>query len=267
MTISVVQNLVPNDPDLADLLNLLKKDINLGLSCHHVGTIQSFDATTQRANVTVNYKQTYFETDLQGNYEPKLVDYPIALDCPVIVLGGGTYSLTFPITVGDECLLLFNDRDLDNWLTTSSTTNGVASPRLHSFSDAIALVGLRSILNVVAAYSSSEASLRDVTGLIKVGVDSSTAFLKSGLTQVVAGAAKVNIQNAAFNLNTILQQEITQLQNLTTQLSTLITTIQTITVASVPIDNSAAFVPIGVAVAAIQTALGTVGTSLGSLLE
>ncbi len=147
------QNLIPNEPELKDLLDLHKKDIFLGLNCHAIATIQSFDPTQQTASATVNYKKTYFKPNAQGVYRATLVDYPQLIDCPVLCLGGGAGSLRFPIAAGDECLVLFNDRDLDVWFQGSSSS-AVATPRLHSFSDAIIIVGIRSLANVLTDYDS-----------------------------------------------------------------------------------------------------------------
>lgn len=173
MTASTIQqNLIPNEPELKDLLNLFRKDVLLGLNCHAIATIQNFDASAQTASATINYKRTYFKPDpATGVYGPTLVDYPQLIDCPVICLGGGGGALTFPITQGDECLALFNDRDLDNWYAGSSSS-GVATPRLHSFSDAVLLVGLRSANTKLDDYNPDNPELRSgelVATFIKEG--------------------------------------------------------------------------------------------------
>ena len=102
-------NMVPSEPSLKDLLDLLKKDILLSLNAHHIGTIQSFNSAKQTATATINYPKTYYQLNsLSGLYNPVLVNYPLLVDCPLICLGGGTAALTFPIQSGDECLVLFN---------------------------------------------------------------------------------------------------------------------------------------------------------------
>ncbi len=146
------QNLTPQEPQLADLLSLQKKGIFLSLNCHHIGTIEKFDATQQTAQVSINYKKTYFRPNPQtGANEPQLIDYPVLLDCPVVVLGGGGAGLTFPIAPGDECIVLFNDRDINTWFQGNSSA-GNPTPRLHSLADGIALVGVRSLPNVLQDY-------------------------------------------------------------------------------------------------------------------
>lgn len=236
-------NQVPNEPTLNDLLDLMKKQISLALSAHHVATIQSFDASKQTATATINYKKTYFEKDtVTGVYSPVSVDYPILIDCPVICLGGGLSSLTFPITAGDECLVLFNDRDIDNWFQGSS--NGpVASSRLHSFADGIILVGVRSLAKVLTSY------------------DSTRAVLKNNQALVGVGSTHIKIANNSTTLNTLLQSLITNLGDLTTAIEALtVTGVSTGGGTSGPPANIADFVLIG-------TALTTLGTQIAGLLE
>lgn len=193
---TVSQNLVPANPTLQDLLDLVKKDIMISLNCHHIGTVQSFDAVKQTAEVTINYKKTYFERETNGLYRPVLVDYPILIDCPVVVLGGGPVALTFPIAKGDECLVLFNDRDIDSWFQ-SGQVGPVASSRLHSFSDAIILVGIRSTGKAIADYDTTRGALRN------------------GETVVAVGESLVKIANATTTLNTLLQDLLTEIQAIT----------------------------------------------------
>src|ERR1043165_6177607 len=103
-------NQLPNKPQLKDLLALFRKDLLIGLNCHHVGRIESFDPDTQLAQASIAYKKTRFVEAGEGEYVPILEDYPVLVDCPVVSLGGGDGCLTFPYAKGDECLILFNDR-------------------------------------------------------------------------------------------------------------------------------------------------------------
>lgn len=195
-TTNIQQNATPvNEPTLQDLLNLLKKDIFIHLNCHHIGSVQSFDSSKQTAMVSIAYKKTIFEPDpVTGAYSAKLIDYPVLIDCPVIVLGGGAASLTFPVAPGDECLVLFNDRDIDNWFK-SGQTGPVATPRLHSFADGFALVGIRSMNSVLQGYNSVNAVFQNGTSGVSVAPDD-----------------VIKIYNATTTLNTLLQQILTQLE-------------------------------------------------------
>lgn len=196
------QSLDPAKADLIDLFNAWKKDVLLSLNCHHIGTIQSFNATNQTAKATINYPKIFFQQNIQGSNVAQPVPYPPVVDCPVICLGGGNANLTFPIIEGDECLILFNDRNLDSWLA-----QGAGQPpnnlRLHSFADAIILVGLRSKFKQLSNYSTTHATLNASTGT--VGINNSTG--------------KILIQNNSETLDGVLQALIGALVTFATGLS------------------------------------------------
>lgn len=215
------------EPTLSDLMNLLKKDILLSLNCHSIATITSFDKDVQTVQATVNYKKTFFQAGTDGVYAPVLKDYPILLDVPVVVLFGGPARLTFPIQAGDTCLILFNDRAIDNWFQ-SGQVGPVSSGRLHSFSDGIALVGIHSETSAIDDYDDTRAGIQWNETMVKVSED------------------KVKIANAVTTLNTLLQDLITQLEALTV-------------ICAAPGNPSS--VPVNVA------AFTAIATQLGGLLE
>jgi hypothetical protein len=194
----IQQNIKSPETNLRDVLNIIKKEVKLEMYCHAIGTIQSFDPVKQTAVVTINYLRTYYEKiDKSENYAKRTENYPILLDCPVIVLCGGLAGITFPISQGDECILLFNDRSIDNWFHSGQILP-VNSPRLHSISDAIALVGVRNQKRVLSNY------------------DTERAVLFNDKAKIAVGSEKIEISNDTKNLNTLLQQLITILVGLQT---------------------------------------------------
>jgi hypothetical protein len=201
---AVSQNQVPQNPELKDLLDLFQKKILLGLNCHHIGTIRVFNPTLQTATVEINYKKTFFKPDATGVYRPEAADYPLAIDCPVICPGGGDGALTFPVAPGDECLLLFNDRDIDTWFQ-GNTGAPPATLRLHAFSDAIALVGVRSAPNVIPGYAADRAELRTKTGLVKVSVGATDVKIETpAIAFEIDSLGKLKITNEFGELVAIL---------------------------------------------------------------
>lgn len=233
------QNQTVPKPTLKDLLDLHKKDIFLNLNCHAIGTIQSFDPATLTAKVTINYKKTYLSS---GDAAPTYVEYPILTDCPVVILSGGLSQLTFPIAIGDECLVIFNDRDIDNW-HSSGQIGPVDTIRMHSMSDAIALVGVRSVLKPIIPYDNIRASL------------------SYGTTTVGVGPALVKIANATTTLNTLLQTLIVEIQ-------TLVSLTAAITVTGITPGPSASGPPASAAaIAAVGVSLGVTATQIALLLE
>lgn len=192
--------LARSEPTLKDVLDLLKKDILLSLNAHAIATVQSFNASNQTVNATVNYQHTYRVLDENtGNYQSTLVSYPQLVDIPVVILGGEDSFLTFPIEQGDECVVLFNDRDIDNWFAGSSS-NGPNTGRLHSFSDGIALIGLRNKGRLLQSYDTERVVLQKGDALVAVGKDDSL----------------VKIANQQTTLNTLLQDLVTTIKNITT---------------------------------------------------
>lgn len=135
-------------PDLTTVLDGQKRVTQKSINCHQIGTIQSFDKGTQLANIKISMKQVVsVAEDGTETYQ----DYPLLMECPVIVLFGGVDVLTLPVEVGDNCLVFFNDREIDNWLNNGDGTYPVTA-RLHDISDAFAIVGIRPLTNSITNY-------------------------------------------------------------------------------------------------------------------
>jgi hypothetical protein len=95
---------------------------------------------------------------------------PLLVDVPIMYQGGGGYSITLPITAGDECLIIFADRCIDAWWQSG----GVQAPmenRMHDLSDGFALVGVRSQPKVVPNISASNVQIRSDDGTVFVEID------------------------------------------------------------------------------------------------
>lgn len=240
-----------DDFALADLLRLHKKEILLELNCHAVGIVRAFNPIDQTATISIAYTKTYFEPnplDKTGvlGYTAKNVNYPLLLQCPVVCLGGGLTAMTFPITPGDECLVIFNDRDISNWFG-SGQIGPVNTLRLHSMSDGFVLVGIRSLLHSLVAYDSVRAGL--------------TYRLGTVLRKVAVGPAGVLIANELTTLNTILQ-------SLLGNINTLIAQTALISVTGVTPGGGVSGPPANAAaIAAVATAISANATQLATLLE
>lgn len=183
------------EPSLSDLLAALRKQIFLQLNCHAIGIVDSFNPQNQTVKATIAYKRKFSTRQQDGKYRSELQDYPILIDCPCIILGGGDSGITFPIQSGDECLLLFNDRSIDEWFS-SGQVGEVKSLRLHSMSDAIALVGLKSEANSLTDYE---------TDKVKVF---------KGDTQITLGD-KISVQNSSQSLVDLLKALIDEIKLIT----------------------------------------------------
>lgn len=201
-------NLLPNNPTLKDLLDYHGKQLKQEFNCHHIGTIKEFDETTQTAQIDINYTKTFQQLTSNGNVNIITQNYPLIADCPVICLGGGVGSLTFPIENGDECLVFFNDRDLDNWFNGSSSA-APNTPRLHSFADAIALVGVRSLANVLEDYPTDAVSLNYGANNIQIFADKAVVTVGTDTTLEIDSTGGVKLTNSTGEFFSSLYSALT----------------------------------------------------------
>ena len=189
MTVKSTQELTP---DLKTFMKYIKDDIFAMMNCCSIGTIEKFDKDLQTASVQIVYKRVVSEVEK---------DYPLLLDCPVVVLSGGTSSLRFPIKVGDTCLVLFCDRNIDNWFASGNNMKP-NTPRKHDISDGIALVGINSKLKSLQNYEAEKTELlHGTTG--KLSMSDDKVALKNDTTEINL-EDKIEIKNVASDLKTIL---------------------------------------------------------------
>lgn len=177
------------DPDLRALLQANRDEIFASLRCHAIGVIVSFDPDAITASVRIAAQALVFNQpqSIDGKLQttPKIIDYPVLTDVPVFVPSGGAGRMTFPVAAGDTCLLLFNDRDLDNWFQ-SGAAMPPNSPRMHSLSDGLAIVGFRSRANPVPSYSATDIEIILAGGRVAIRADGSVE-----LSSVLGGTAEL----------------------------------------------------------------------------
>lgn len=130
------------------------------------GIIQSFDPETVTCVVELAvYATRLFATS--GNYVDRGVEetesYPLIVDAPVIFPRGGDCTLTFPIKAGDECLVIFSDKDFDFWWQ-SGNVQRTASRRSHDLSDAFVIPGPQSQTRKISNISTEAVQLRSDDG-------------------------------------------------------------------------------------------------------
>lgn len=129
-----------NPLDLDDIFDLKLNQFSANLNCIQIGKIEKYDKTNQAAEIQLQVKR---------RLDDKIITYPLLVECPVIVLQGGGAYIDFPIKVGDYCLILFNDRDIDNWYV-NGTYKEPKTLRKHNLSDGFALVGINPKISALA---------------------------------------------------------------------------------------------------------------------
>lgn len=136
------------------------------------GIIASFDPDTQTASVQPAIKRIFTEKGA--------VNLPLCVDVPVAFPGGGDFFLTFPVKAGDECILMFSERAIDNW-HASGGTQTPAEYRLHDLSDGIAIVGLNSQPHKLVALQMTGAELRTRGRSTYIRLEDGSIYIKGNI--------------------------------------------------------------------------------------
>jgi len=137
------------------------------------GIIESFDPVTQTASIQPTIKRVFITREgITETLTPS--NLPLLINVPIQFPRGGGFSLTFPVTKGDECLIMFAERAIDTW----HKFGGIREPkakRFHSLSDATAIVGLSSLPNKIPSYSGTATQVKkdDGSAVISLNNDSS----------------------------------------------------------------------------------------------
>ena len=185
---------------LAEVLASERKTTSEQLRVALPGIIQSFDPDTVTAVVQPAIR--YIERDNDGNKATK--DYPLLVDVPVVFPRGGGCTLTFPVSEGDECLVIFADRCIDFWWQSGGVQEPVDG-RMHDLSDAFCIVGPQSQAKKISGISTTSAQLR---------TDDGTAFIEvaagGDITATTTGNATINAPEIILNGNVTINGNLSQ---------------------------------------------------------
>lgn len=99
-------------PDRREIIRVAIERSLDGLRTCMPGTITAWDPATRRADVKPVIKDPQRQEDDSIQY----VDAPVWPDVPIHFLGSGSFTLTWPVAVGDACWIFFTHRDMSNWL-------------------------------------------------------------------------------------------------------------------------------------------------------
>lgn len=114
-----------------NIIRVMKQQIG----CIHTampGTIVSFDASTCLA--TVKPTLVFYVAD------QRRLEYPLITGVPVFMPHAGNAQITYPVKSGDQCLIVFSERSLDEWIGKGSEDNH--DPRQYDLTDGFCFVGM-----------------------------------------------------------------------------------------------------------------------------
>ena len=133
------------------------------------GIIQSFDPTAQTVTVQPAVKMKTVREE-GGESSVQYVNMPPIINVPVVIpyAQGAGLLLTLPIRAGDECMLVFADRAIDNVAEFGGVqpppivpVEGTTTPRAHHLTDGICIPGFIARPKAVPDYNTENIELRD----------------------------------------------------------------------------------------------------------
>lgn len=139
------------------------------------GIIQSVNLTQMTCVVQPAIQAVVYDQ----NNNASNVNLPLLLDVPIVFPGNNKFTITFPLVIGDEVLVVFSSRCIDNWWQSGAynTTTGInpvpqAEMRMHDLSDGFAIPGPKSLQNVVPSISSTDLQIRNAAGSSYISITS-----------------------------------------------------------------------------------------------
>lgn len=164
---------------LTDAIRAVVLDDRKSLHTAMPGIVQSFDAATQTARVRPAIKRVMVDGS-----ELQLAD----IECPVKFPRYGNFIITGPVAAGDEGLIHFAERSVDNWFA-SGGPQAPAEVRFHDLSDGFFAPGYSSRGRVPANISGDALEIRTLDGATVVRVESGAVILgaRDGAQPAVLG--------------------------------------------------------------------------------
>lgn len=178
---------------LQTILRYWKQQIHTAIP----GRIVSFDAEKQRAQVEVAVQQY---AKVEGGFERWRA--PLLPSVPVLFPRGGGAFITWPLRKGDYCLVIFQERSIDQWCQKGGTQVDPIWRWEHDLSDAVCIPGFYPYPDALKNLDTEAIALGFEEGSAKLRVREDMVEV-GGAADFVALAGKVNqaltLIQSAFN--------------------------------------------------------------------
>lgn len=182
--------------DLTQIQEISNSNTAQEMNCIRIGVIQEFYPENLTAQVRLVDKML---TGLNPDGSQILKEYP-PIYAKVCYCNP---FCTFPLTQGMECVLLFNDRELETWFINGGS-NIQAYPRMHDLTDAIAIVGIRSLPQMIQIltdclhlfYGQSDLQLKAQQAVLN-----SPQIDLNGTNALNAASATITLEGDTVNIN------------------------------------------------------------------
>jgi len=161
------------------------------------GRVESYDHTTQKATVRPTVR---FRRIVNGAYETYIP--PAVGNVPVAFPKATGYSDTFPLTVGDTGLLVFQERSTDEWRATANPDSDPQDPRRFDLADAMFIPCQTSPASPIGASGLDAAARVLEAPTLLLGDSTATSFVALATAVSIELAAIAVVLNANFGPGT-----------------------------------------------------------------
>ena len=182
-----------SDPTLTEILGMVKENWLNEIHTAMPGTVESFDAGTQTANIRLGFKRAYVDG--------AVVEYQVVPNVPVRFPATATAWVWLPLAKGDTVMVHFAERALYPWWAQGGAQDP-QSPRKMSTMDAVAVPGLRTKgTPIVPKGALDSLEVTNGTAWIEITKDGT----------IKATGTKLALGNGTVELLALLDQLLTQL--------------------------------------------------------
>lgn len=197
--------------ELSDVLTSAIDSVVRGVWTAMPGRVESYDSTTQSANIQLTVKSGFIGESGQRDTE----NIAVLNGVPVVFLGGGGFRTVYPVAVGDTALVVFASRSLGEWLQRGDVVDPLTDHH-HNLGDGVAFIGLRDRRNALVnapegrmsvgadqgatiEVRSSEIRLGSDNASSAVVVQSALDTFMAALTNAIASLASSPVSAAALS--------------------------------------------------------------------
>lgn len=194
----------PRDPSLTDLLELVREQTLEGIRTNLPGVIVAYDKDKQRASVQVLIQDLHVpEVESNGGEDLVPTTVPVLTDVPVLHAGVPRGRITFPVKVGDYCLVSFCSSAIPGWLALGGGSPiNPGDPRRHDLSDAVAILGQHNFAEIPTDAPDDAVVVHAGSGItIKLGSSGAShqVATKVDLDAIIGAFSDAGIAQALYN--------------------------------------------------------------------
>lgn len=204
--LSLADRLKPNVSPFEEYL----RQYDVALRVAAPGIIETFNPATQTATVLVAVmdRVNIYSSGPNGSIETAQREkmLPVLVDVPVLFPRAGGFAVTFPVSPGNPCVLLFQDSCFDQHWQNGGIQSTNYITRRHDLADAVAILADITQPDVLPNVSTNSMQMRSDDGATFIDVADHAITIQAATltlngTQInVAGSSGVSLMGSAVTV-------------------------------------------------------------------